>query len=435
MYLNCHTYYSLRYGTLSPEQLVEAARKRGIQALALTDINNTSCMLEFVQQCKQAGIKPIAGVEFRRGAQLLFIGIAKNQDGFAELCRLLSDCSLDGKDLPDTAPPWQYAYAIYPRLIKPIQQFREHELLGIRPEHVHRLFSSDVRRLPHKLVMWSPVTFLNEDGYELHKLLRAIDLNTLITKLTSDDHAKGNEVLYPPDDLRRLYEQYPNIIQNTERIVSSCSIDFETGLQLNRRSFTGSKESDMQLLEKLATEGCQRRYGTSTPAAWERVQRELGVIGQQNFETYFLIAWDLVRYAQAAGYHHVGRGSGANSIVAFCLGITDVDPLELDLYFERFINPYRASPPDFDIDFSWDERDDVTDYLFKRYGRDYTALLATYNTFQFNAAIRELGKVFGLPKADIDYLADNWQQLLRLENGEWRWSNQKNRGDVRWMPG
>jgi DNA polymerase-3 subunit alpha len=115
----------------------------------------------------------------------------------------------------------------------------------------------------------------------------------------------------------------------------------------------------------------------------------------------------VVRYAHSIGYHHVGRGSGANSIVAFCLQITDVDPLELDLYFERFINRHRTSPPDFDIDFSWDERDDVTDYIFKRYGREHTALLATYSTFQFNAAVRELGKVYGLPKAEIDTFIDD----------------------------
>ena len=120
-----------------------------------------------------------------------------------------------------------------------------------------------------------------------------------------------------------------------------------------------------------------------------------------------------MRYARNAGYHHVGRGSGANSIVAYNLGITDVDPLELDLYFERFINPHRTSPPDFDIDFSWSERDDVTDYIFKRYGIEHTALLATYNTFKGRSIIRELGKVFGLPKNDIDLIVE---EPLATEN-------------------
>jgi DNA polymerase-3 subunit alpha len=123
-----------------------------------------------------------------------------------------------------------------------------------------------------------------------------------------------------------------------------------------------------------------------------------------NFASYFLINWDIVRYAQSKDYYYVGRGSGANSMVAYLLRITDVDPIDLDLYFERFINPYRSNPPDFDIDFSWTDRDDMTRYIFDRFGTQRTALLGAYNTFQHDAVIRELGKVFGLPPGEIDKL-------------------------------
>lgn len=402
MFLNCHSRFSLRYGTLSPAQLVHAAAKWGIDALALTDINNTSAALEFVQLCRRAGIRPIAGIEFRREGQCLYTGLARNAEGFAELNGLLSEHALSGKPLPDTPPPLRDAWIIYPRLLKPIEQFRDNELLGIRPEHVARLFGHELRRYPHKLVMLSPVTFLEDADYQVHRLLRAIDLNTLLSKLEPKDCAKKSERLMPPETLRTLYAQYPDIIANTERIAAACDIEFETGLHLNRQTFTGSKDGDFMLLEKLALHGCIRRYGERHIAAMERVKKELRIIKQQDFCAYFLIAWDIVRYAQSAGYHHVGRGSGANSIVAYCTGISDVDPLELDLYFERFINPYRSSPPDFDIDFSWDERDDITDYIFKRYGREHVALLATYNTFQGRSIIRELGKVYGLPKSETD---------------------------------
>ncbi len=177
----------------------------------------------------------------------------------------------------------------------------------------------------------------------------------------------------------------------------------------NRQAFTGSRAGDMKLLRKLAINGCVRRFGERNRGAMKRTQKELDVIDKMGFAAYFLITWDIVRYAQTAGYHHVGRGSGANSIVAFNLFITDVDPMDLDLYFERFINPHRSSLPDFDIDFSWDERDDVTDYIFKRYGKEHTALLATYNTFKGKSIIRELGKVLGLPKADIDLIVNEPQ--------------------------
>src|SRR6185295_3211742 len=140
--------------------------------------------------------------------------------------------------------------------------------------------------------------------------------------------------------------------------------------------------------------------------AAERLTRELRIIDEMGFNAYFLITWDMIRYAQSRGFYHVGRGSGANSLVAYCLQITDVDPIELDLYFERFLNPQRTSPPDFDIDFSHRDRDDVIDYIFKRYGKNHVALLGSYSTFQYNAVVRELGKVFGLPKEEIDNLGE-----------------------------
>ncbi|MFZ2901158.1 MAG: DNA polymerase III subunit alpha [Saprospiraceae bacterium] len=407
LFLNCHTHFSLRYGTLSPEELVHNAKILGARTLALTDINNTSCAFEFVQLCKANDIKPILGLEFRQDGKPLFTGLAQNAEGFRELNELLTQHSLSGKPLPETAPPLQHAFIIYPRLAKPIGDFRENEMLGIRPEHVNRLFSSDVRQYPQHLVMLSPVTFLNAEGYKLHCLLRAIDENTVLSKIDPTRMAKKTEALMPPGTLLRHYQVYSQVIHNTRRIVEACNTTWETGLHVNRQTFTGSKDGDLQLLQKLALNGCKQRYGEHHTRALERVHKELNVIREQDFCSYFLITWDIVRYAHSMGYHHVGRGSGANSIVAFCLYITDVDPLELDLYFERFINPYRSSPPDFDIDFSWDERDDVTDYIFKRYGKEYTALLATYNTFQGRSTIRELGKVFGLPKHEIDLIADH----------------------------
>jgi len=135
-------------------------------------------------------------------------------------------------------------------------------------------------------------------------------------------------------------------------------------------------------------------------------------IDKLGFSSYFLITWDIIRYSMGRGFYHVGRGSGANSVVAYCLRITDVDPIELNLYFERFINPKRSSPPDFDIDFSWRERDEVQDYIFKRYGLKYTALLGTITTFQGRSTLRELGKVYGLPKNEIDMLVNEPENNL-----------------------
>jgi DNA-directed DNA polymerase III PolC len=403
--LNYHTYYSLRYGVVTPERLVQEASEKGIQTLVLTDINNASCAFEFIQRCKEANIKPVLGIEFRQDNQLRYIGIAKNMDGFEELNALLSQYTQHKQELPLLAPPLSHSFVIYPKLHKDIRRFKDYEFLGIRPEYVGRIYNSAVEKHLNKLVAWCPMTFLDKAGYEQHKTLRAIDLNTIITKLSPKDTAKRNESFHDPEVLAYFYRQYPQLIQNSQHILDHCHAEMEYNLQHNKRTFTNNKAGDMALLRKIAYRGCTNRYVSKTQVqAKKRLDKELQTIEQQDFASYFLITWDIIRYAQSMGYHHVGRGSGANSIVAFCLGITDVDPLDLDLYFERFINPYRKSPPDFDIDFSWDERDDVIDYVFKRYGNTHTALLATYNTFKTRSAVREIAKVYGLPKAEVDLM-------------------------------
>ncbi|MBK9043722.1 MAG: DNA polymerase III subunit alpha [Saprospiraceae bacterium] len=406
MYLNTHTYYSLRYGTLAPEELPVLAKKYGVDTLVLSDINNTSCAFQFVKACRENGVKPVLGIEFRHDGEFLYLGIAKNDEGWRELCSLLTESSLSGDPLPKEAPLLQHCYIIYRKIPKGIELMRDYEYAGVRPSEVNHLYSSYLKNYPEKLVVFSPVTFVDNDGFKAHKLLRCIDLNIVIGKLDPKKCAMSSEVFYQTDYFEKVYESYPAILENTRNILDSCSTEMEASYLHNRRTFTGDKADDYKLLTKLAVSGCDRRYGPGHKKAMERTLRELKVIEKMGFCAYFLITWDIVRYAHSVGYFHVGRGSGANSIVAYNLDITDVDPLELDLYFERFINPHRSSPPDFDIDFSWNERDDVTDYIFKRYGKENTALLATYNTFKGKSIIRELGKVLGLPKADIDTIVD-----------------------------
>lgn len=404
MYLNCHSCFSLRYGTMAPKELVRLAAEKGLRTLALTDINNTSCTYEFITECQKVGIRPVVGIEFRNDNDLLFIGLARNPEGFRQLNALLTQHSFSGKDLPRVARELDEAFIIYPRLIKDITSFRENEFLGIRPEHVNRLFGKTVLDYPEKLVAWSPVTFPDREGFEVHQLLRAIDQNTLLTKLKKGTCARSTEVFYHPDQLQEQYQLYPFLLQQAEKLLDHCQIDLQADDKNNRQTFTGSPESDFHLLEKLALEGIHQRYGKQHKIAVKRLEEELKAIKKLNFCPYFLISWDIIRYASQMNFQYVGRGSGANSIVAYALKITDVDPLQLGLPFERFINETRTSPPDFDIDFSWEERDQILDYIFKRYGTEHTAMFATYSTFKGRSIIRELGKVYGLPKFEIDHI-------------------------------
>ncbi|MCF8225044.1 MAG: DNA polymerase III subunit alpha [Bacteroidales bacterium] len=404
MYLNCHSYYSLRYGTAAVETLVEKAAELGIGSMALTDINNSTGMVDFVRCCNEKGIDPVAGIEFRDGDHYLYTGIARNGNGFRELNEFLSYHNEVKLPFPATAPHASDAWFIYDFDRVPDRRLRSNELIGIGPSQLNRLYSSPWRDDHSRLVIFQPVVMLGKNEHELHRYLRAVDQNIVLGKLKPQMMAAESDILLPPDLLRCAYEDFPEIVRNTDRLMSDCSISFDFSAVKNKRTYTGSRSDDRILLEKLALEGMEYRYGKHNRQALQRISHELQVIDKLGFSSYFLVTWDVIRYSLSRGFYHVGRGSGANSIVAYCLRITDVDPIDLDLYFERFINPRRSSPPDFDIDFSWKERDDVLDYIFKRYGRRHTALIGTISTFRDRSIFREFGKVSGLAKEEIDLL-------------------------------
>ncbi len=410
MHLSCHSYYSLRYGTLSIENLVEEAVRANASTLALTDINNSTGIMDFVAACREKGIKPIAGIEFRCDDRLLFTGFAKNNDGFRELNEFLSHHNINNLPLPDRAPEMENVFVVYPFTSPPGPLSLRRGgaagggevLIGIRPSDLNPLMLSRRRDLIPRMVLMTPVTFRNAKEYELHCNFRAVDHNVLLSRLEPHQVAASDEIMRPVDELNEICRDFPEIVRNTEKLMDACSIDFDFKACKNKKTFTGNRYDDLILLEKLALDGVQYRYGKGNGEAMRRVRHELGIIDRMGFSSYFLIAWDIIRYSLSRGFYHVGRGSGANSIVAYCLRITDVDPIELDLYFERFINPKRTSPPDFDIDYSWKERDEVLDYIFKRYGHEHTALLGAMSTFRDKSIYRELGKVHGLPKGEID---------------------------------
>ena len=406
MYLNCHSYYSLHYGTLSIADLLDLSILNGVQTIALTDINTTMGIPEFVMEAQKKGIRPVAGCEFRNKDELLYIGMAKNREGLKELNDWQTVHNLQEKTYPADAPEFKQVFVVYPFGRKSPSELRENEFTGIMARQLNKLLTSEYRKYPEKLVVWQPVTFKNKEGQFLHKALRAIDHNVLISKLQENQFADDKEIM-DYQNLVYQFKDHPEIIQNTENLMGTCSICFDFKKNKNKKLFTQSAFEDKVMLEKLALDGMVYRYGEDDPEAKERIRHELEIIDKLGFSAYFLIAWDIVCYGISCGFYHVGRGSGANSIVAYCLKITDVDPIKLNLYFERFLNPQRSVPPDFDIDYSWRDREQIQEYIFRRYGRDHVALLGATSTFKDRSIFRELGKVFGLPKEEIDALVDN----------------------------
>lgn len=406
MLINLHSFYSLRWGTLPLESLAGKLAQYGYDAAVLTDINNTTGALDFVKYCREAGIRGYVGVEFRDGDRLLYIGIAKNNAGFAELNELLTDCNLTGKALPKRAPAFNNVFVIYPFGSIIAGGLRDNEYIGVQAGHITKVMRGD-RKDFAKYVVWKPATFEDEDGFVLHRQLRAINHNILLSQLQPTQCAGAHEELCTKDELLKPYKAFPQIIANTEWLLSECSFSFDYDEVKNLKTHTGCPYNDKMLLQQLAMDGWKARYGAHNKEALLRVKKELAIIDTLGFSAYFLTTWDIVRYSMSRGFYHVGRGSGANSVVAYCLRITDVCPMELDLYFERFLNPKRKSPPDFDIDYSWKDRDDIFDYIFNKYKDKNTALLGAISTFRDRSIIRELGKVYGLPKGEIDRLIDD----------------------------
>ncbi len=406
MLLNCHTYYSFHYGTFSVEDLLQEVKQKGYSTFALTDINNTSAVFNTLRIAAEQGIKPVIGIDFRNGIQQQYVGLAINNEGFRELNEHLSYHLHNILNFEAQALAFNNAYIIYPYNSYKGWALRENEFIGISVKDLSSFSFLSIKQHSNKLVALQAVSFGDKREFNAHRLLRAIDKNTLLSKLSPDEQTTPDEVLLSRNELYAAYAEYPGIIHNTERILNDCKVEFEFGKFANKnlKHYTDSVANDIAKLRQECELGLQYRYGSPSDVVLQRVEKELKIIEEMNFSSYFLINWDIVKYAQHKNYYYVGRGSGANSILAYLLRITDVDPIDLDLYFERFINPFRANPPDFDIDFSWTDRDDITRYIFERFGNKRTALLGAYSTFQKDAVVRQLGKVFGLPPGEIDKL-------------------------------
>jgi DNA polymerase-3 subunit alpha len=441
MYLNCHTGFSFHYGTLPVEMLFNEARRCGIHHLALTEINNTTSYLEMLRLCARHApaengltrlgaipyeLRLAVGIEFRKENELLYITLAKNNTGFEEINRFLSYHNRTGKPLPPRAPAFTQAFIIYPFGKREAEELRPNEFLGVRRHELNRYAVHPVRQeFAHKFVLHHPVTLLPPEcsgrhivhrDFNLHRLLRCIGTNTLLSKLPEHRQARPEEFMLPEKQLHNLFESCPELARNAQHLLSQCSIHCPLGEDKNKKFFTGSKASDLALLREETRTGYRAIFGEDETVWHERIEKELRIIEKKEFTAYYLITHDLIRFARQQEYAFVGRGSGANSTVAYCLGITNVNPIELDLYFERFLNEERTSPPDFDIDFSWDNRDAIYQYLFSRYGADHVCLLGTHVTYQGRSVLRELGKVFGLPKNEIDELVENRHQQTELDH-------------------
>lgn len=412
MFIHLQSFYSLRYGTLSIEDLILGMKRNGYDTGILSDINNSTGALEFVKLAWKNGLTPLLGMEFQENNQTLCRIVAKNPTGFKEINTFqtfLNFHSFSWLQIYQRDPlniNFENCLVIYPLefALKTLKnhQWKDNEYIAISIDERMQIqsLSSIIR---NKLIPTSVVSF-KENDFEFHKQLRAIDENTLLTHLNSGQIGNSRQVFISNHTFKEAFKDWPDLIEKSEKLLSECYFDFDFRSLKTKSTFSGHFAEDQELLYKKAQEGYTRLYSPKNTSVWERILKELEIIKDLNFGSYFLITNDICEFARHKNFPYIGRGSGANSAVAYCLGITQVDPIALNLPFERFLNPKRQSMPDFDIDFSWDERDTVYQYIFNKYTKDHVALMGAMTTFKSRSIIRELGKIHGLPKNEIDRL-------------------------------
>jgi DNA-directed DNA polymerase III PolC len=450
-HLRTHSCYSFLEGLSSPAALAAAAASAGMPALGLTDHLSLTGALAFYRACREAGVQPVLGLEVDLALPFSLADppeqpiagqvalLAMDRSGWRSLCRLSSRlltagesgqgslCSLE--DLDRHAPGLlcltggrlgavqrllahpdgdEAARDGLSRLaeIFPGRLYVElhHELAG-GADHDWRLAELAAQlRLP--LVASHAVYYLSPGQADLQRTVTAIRQICPISRLPPEAAASPGSWFLPPDVMAGRFADLPRALEATQEIAGRCALDLALGQPHYPEIPLPAGLTAIDLLRQKAESGARRLYGNLSQALQQRLESELSVIAARGYEPIFLIAEEMLAYARQQGIPSASRGSASSSLVAHCIGITTPDPLALDLYFERFLNPARATPPDIDTDFCSRRRDDVIHHLFETYSPERVAMVATINTFRPRSALSEVAKAHGFAPAEIRALAE-----------------------------
>ena len=465
VHLHVHTEYSLLDGLARIKKLVKMTKERGWRAVAMTDHGNMFGTIKMYEACIEAGIKPIIGCEFyicqdhlnktgREDTGHLIL-IAKNNTGYHNLLKLISIAHVDGmyyKPRIDYKLLEQYHEGIIclsaclaGHLQKFILQRRFDEARELAL-WFKRVFGEDfyieiqnhnlpedkevilgqtqlAKELGIKLVATNDVHYLNREDSELQDTLMCVAMHKFVDDPDRLKFATDEFYYKTYEEMLEALPGYEEALDTTLEIADKCDVILQTksmyenskidrkyGLPSNQNYIPNyipeTGESTYDYLKRMAYEGLEKLYPKVTKELTDRLEEELGLIKKQGFVEYFLIVWDYINYARESGIPvGPGRGSGAGSLVAYCIGITKVDPIKYNLFFERFINPERVSMPDFDVDFCKDRRGEVIEYVKRKYGADHVAGIVTFGSMKAKNAIRDIGRVLRVPLSDVNRLA------------------------------
>ena len=408
--LHVHTNYSLLTGTIRLDELIVACKTKNISSVSLTDLNGMYGLIQFGKKAVQAGLKPIYGSQIDEPIEknTYTIILAKNNRGYSDLCKIITQRKLneDFSLFSLVKLEWNNLIFITPS-IKLLDEFNPHnsfyaELVPTEynKKDALKLFDySNQKSIP--IIASNPIYFLKKEDFELHKLVTAIRLNKTMDSILKDDLVDKEFYFKNISEMEKPFQKISEVIKNTYKIAKESNVDLKFSDYKYPIFSTKNHQNNNDYLNTIALNGLQKRYKVIDPKIKNRLEYELRVINELNFVDYFLIVWDIVQEAKRRGMLYIGRGSAANSLVAYCLELTQVDPIKLNLYFERFLNKARSNPPDVDIDFSWKERDEIVKYIYEKYGYDKVAMISTIITFRARSAFREVAKAFGFSDREI----------------------------------
>jgi DNA polymerase-3 subunit alpha/error-prone DNA polymerase len=402
--LTGYSHFSLMWGTASPAELCQDARKKGYTRLALTDRDNLYGLWPFLRACEQAGITPIVGAELSDPkSKKVLSALVETDEGYQNLCHLISQRHLD--------PDFDLQAAVLAHrpgllfLVTDAGLLRALHAAGAnvaaampcRPNSHTAGAREAARELNVPLVATPGSVFLHPGDYAVHRLLRAIEANTSLSRLDAGTLAPPEAFLATPEEYARRFEVFPEAVAASELLADRCSFTGPRHGTVMPPWLDASGQNADAVLRQAAYAGARRRYGDDlSETVVDRLEKELRLITAKGFSSYFLVVQNIIQRSPRI----CGRGSGAASLVAYALGITNVCPIKHNLYFERFLNPGRMDPPDIDVDFAWDERDAVLQSVFEQYpGR--SAMVCNHVCFQPRMAIREVAKVYGLTDREI----------------------------------
>ncbi|MDO4289351.1 MAG: DNA polymerase III subunit alpha [Eubacterium sp.] len=452
-HLHVHSEYSLLDGFGRIDTLVAEAKALGMDSLALTDHGVLFGAVDFYKSCLKQGIKPVIGCEVYVAPRRLtqkegnldtnpyhLILLAENNEGYKNLMKIVSEGFIDGfyykprvdhdylrahsrgiiclsaciaGEIPQAILQGQFKKAqelcqVYQDIFGKDNFFLEIQDHRLREEaQVNEMLRDFSEKFDIPLVATNDVHYVKKSDAEPHDILLCIQTGKKIHEKDRMRFPNDEFYLKSPQEMSRLFIDVPEAIANTKKIAERCNVSFDLeSAHLPEFALPEGEESAASYLRRLCQTGLEERYGALTPEIKERMDYELGVIDDMGFNNYFLVVWDFIKYAKDHGIMvGPGRGSAAGSLVAYGLDITTLDPLKYNLLFERFLNPERVTMPDIDCDFCYERRQEVIDYVIRKYGDDHVAQIITFGTMAARGAVRDVGRALDMPYNAVDKVA------------------------------